>query len=224
MSAAAISIPTLWLRRDEYIQQHLSFAATVIQVCVLTVNGQQVFGSLGAPHPDTGVVEFRAHSRLEGIVVPPKPGAPVRADYEATADRYAFFSEVVEVVGPMCWKLARPTTVERKDKRLSRRIRVAGEQGFSLHLQVGKELVQFSLTDMSAGGLGFTFDPAKSDLVAGQVLPGTLQMPGHRAVEVKLEIRHVRAGEGSHVAGSRFRQVAYADRMALRRLVAAWGT
>lgn len=226
MSAAAkaVSMPTLWLRRDEDIQQHLAFAAAVIQVCVLTVNGQQIFGTMGAPDPDTGVFEFRAHSRLEGVVVPPRPGAAVRADYEAVADRYAFFSEVVAVSGPMCWKLAPPTTVERKDKRLSRRIQVANEKGFSLHLQVGKELVAFQLSDMSAGGLGFSYDPEKTPLDAGHVLPGTLQIPGHRAVEVKLEIRHVRPVGGAHVAGARFRQVAYADRMALRRLVAAWGS
>jgi hypothetical protein len=42
-------------------------------------------------------------------------------------------------------------------------------------------------------------------------------------VEVKLEIRHVRQNDGRGLAGTRFRQIAYADRMAVRRLVAAWG-
>jgi hypothetical protein len=225
MSAAAqpASMPTLWLRRPDLIQQHLEFASGVIQVCVLSVGGQQVFGQMGPPDPVTGVFEFKAHGRLEGIVIPPRPGAPVRVDYEAVADRFAFFSEVLDVRSPLSWRLARPTTVERKDKRLSRRIQIDGDSGFSLHLQIGKELVVFPLKDLSAGGVGFGFDQSKTPLDTGNVLPGTLQIPGHRAVEVKLEIRHVRQNDGRGLAGTRFRQIAYADRMAVRRLVAAWG-
>lgn len=224
MSAAAhtvsSTIPTLWLRRPERIQQHLEFAAHEIQVCVLSVGGQQVFGRVSAPSEKGGCVHFEAHGRLEGIVIPPQPGAPVRIDYEGESDRYTFFSEIVEVRGALSWTLASPNAIERKDKRQSSRTAVEGEAGFSLHLQVAQQWVSFPMLDLSDGGVAFRFDPQTLPLVPGELLSGTLKIPGHRAIEVTLEVRYVQGPGSSDIVGTRFRQIGYDDRLAVRSLVA----
>ena len=224
MSAAAhtvaSTIPTLWLRRPERIHQHLEFAAHEIQVCVLSVGGQQVFGRVSAPSEKGGCFEFEAHGRLEGIVLPPRPGATVRLDYEGEADRYAFFSEVVEVRGPLSWTLASPNAIERKDKRQSTRLAIEGEFGFGLHLQVAQQWMSFPLLDISDGGVAFRFDAENMPLLPGELLSGTLQIPGHRSIEVKLEVRYVQDPESGGIAGTRFRQIGYDDRMVVRSLVA----
>ncbi len=223
MNAAveSLSMPTLWLRRPEAVQQHLEFAASTIRVCVVSFGGQQVQGVLTSPDPTTGEFDFLVHSSLEGIAIPPQVGMPARIDYEGKTDRFVFFTEVLEVEGPLRWRLAQPLTVERQDKRLSRRICVLGEQGFSLHLHLDGVLVPFELLDMSAGGLALTYDPEKTPLKVGDVLRGVLRLPGPTTFEVEIELRHTRQNGLHRVAGTRFEEITYDNRMAVRRLIAA---
>ena len=223
MSAAveSLSMPTLWLRRPEAVQQHLEFAASEIRVCVVSVGGQQVRGELTSPDTVSGQFDFQVHSSLKGVAIPPHAGMPARVDYEGKTDRFAFFTEVVEVTSPMRWRLAQPLTVERQDKRLSRRICVLGEPGFSLHLHVDGVLVRFELLDLSAGGLALTFDQEKTPLKVGEILRGVLRLPGPVTFKIELTLRHTRQNGLHHVAGARFEQITYDDRMTIRRLIAA---
>ena len=223
MSAAVTEIPPLWLRHPEEVTKHLEFASSKIKACVLSVGGYQVFGWMSF---DGEQLVFAVHERLEGLVSAPRAGQPVECAYEAKADRYQFLSSVEDVIGPMHWVLARPATVERRDKRVDRRIEVVDRPGFNLEIEHpdGTSSIQ-PLLDLSAGGFAFLFSPHDRKWRAGELATGVLHVEGLGALVVQVEIRHTRdlaPHRNRHAAGTRLRRISYSDRMALTRFVAAW--
>ena len=228
MSAAADStrlgatIPPLWLRRPEDVAAHLEFASAKIKACVLSVGGYQVFGWMSWD----GQLVFTVHERLEGLVSSPREGQPVEVAYEAKADRYQFLTQVNEVIGPMHWVLATPNTVERRDKRVDRRIEVIDRPGFNLEIEHANGTSSIHpLMDLSGGGFAFLFDPADHKWSAGSMATGVLHVQGLGALVVQVEVRHTRdlsPQRNRHAAGARLRRISYSDRMALSRFVAAF--
>lgn len=223
MSAAVTEIPPLWLRRPDEVKAHLEFASAQIKACVLSVGGYQVFGWLSF---DGEALVFAVHERLEGLVAEPREGQPVEVAYEAKADRYQFLSSIASVMGPLHWVLETPGTIERRDKRVDRRIEIVGEPGFNLEIEHANGTSTIHpLMDLSSGGFAFLFRPAERKWRAGEMVTGVLHVEGLGAMVVQVEIRHTRdlgPARALHAAGTRLRRVSYADRMALTRFVASW--
>ncbi len=219
----AVNSP-LWLTSPEDVQSHLMYAAAEIASCVLTVGGLQVHGSIAPPVKD-GSVPFVLDAGLQDIVETPPSGRAVRVDYEGGTDRYTFYSEMITTDILHRWVLAPPRAVERNDRRLVARHRVAGKEGFTVILETGNTIRSFAIVDVSNAGLAFLYKSSDLTLREGQVIEGHVEIPGLEALAVRFEVRNVRTAprqKGQKIAGLRFIELARPERMAIAGALAAW--
>ncbi len=214
----------LWLTRPEDIQAHLIYASVEIPSAVLTVANLQVHGRLALPEEDSGQVSFVVDNSLEGLVNPPPPGRALKVEYEGEEDAFTFYSEMMGTDLLKRWVLAAPRTVERTNQRLVARHLVAGNPDFSLNVQLPTGRKELALRDISNSGLSFAVSAPDAPPV-GSLIPGTLEVPGLQALGLSMEIRHSRPlpGDASRtLIGTKFSDLAHAERTALARALAAW--
>lgn len=214
----------LWLTRPEDIQAHLIYASSEIPSAVLTVANLQVHGRLAPPEEDAGQVAFIVDSSLDGLVNPPPPGRALKVEYEGNEDAFTFFSEMVGTDLLKRWVIALPRTVERTNQRLVARHIVAGNPEFGLTVQIRTGRQSVALRDVSNAGLSFSVHSGDAP-APGSIAEGTLEVPGLQAVEISMEIRHVRPVPGNasrSLVGVKFVQLPHAERTALARALAAW--
>jgi len=215
----------LYLTRPQDVQAHLTFAAMEIGKVVLTLQGRQIYGTMGSPDPDTGRVPFEVDHQLADLIGAPPLGRAVRVTYEHRDSAYAFFSEIEESGGPLAWVLQRPSTVERTDRRLVTRLEVADEAGFEVHIGEGDLLRGYPLMDVSSAGVAYYYDPQMVPFQAGNRHSAELRIPGHAPINIILEIRNTRpdrqSGRGN-IAGVSFVRLGAVERSQISKAIAQW--
>lgn len=214
----------LYLTRPQDVQAHLIFAAMEIGQAILTLQGRQIYGTLGSPDPENGRVHFSVDHQLADLVGAPEVGRAVRVTYEHRDSAYAFFSEIEAAESPLAWVLQLPRTVERTDRRLVSRHDVSDEHGFEVVIHDGGELNVYKLGDVSSAGLSFYFDPHASPFQVAQRFGAALRLPGNEPIELTLEIRNSRphCGGAGHIAGVSFVRLGPVERNRIAKALAVW--
>ncbi len=213
----------LYLTRPQDVQAHLIFAAAEIGEAILTLQGRQIYGTLGSPDPESGRVRFAVDHQLADLVGRPEAGRAVRVTYEHRDSAYAFFSEIEATEGPLAWVLQLPSTVERTDRRLVSRYDVSGERGFEVTIAEGDTFKTHKLGDISSAGLAFRFDPRAGAFQVAQRYGAELRLPGSAPIDVTLEIRNSRpCHSGGHIAGASFVRLGAVERSRIAKALAAW--
>ena len=116
--------------------------------------------------------------------------------------------------------------MERDQRRLVRRHRVMGRQGFlfAAHIE-GQGEQQMALYDVAAAGISFVF-PAHKAVKVGDVFSGSVHVPGSESVSVSAEVRNVRPVPGdskNKLAGCRFSEIQPAALESLSQALAKLG-
>jgi len=215
----------LYLTRPQDVHAHLIFAAMEIGQAVLTLQGRQIYGTLGSPDPNSGRISFEVDQQLADLIGAPPLGRAVRITYEHKDSAYAFFSEIEESCGPLAWVLQLPRTVERTDRRLVSRLNVSEASGFEVRIGDGELKRGYPLMDVSSAGIAFYYDPKLVPFGEGNRHAATLHLPDHIPVNVTLEIRNTRpdrqTGRG-HIAGVSFVRLGATERKMIGRALAVW--
>ena len=126
----------------------------------------------------------------------PCPIGPVVVRYRLEGGAYTFLSHVGAVDGNGRQPLEAPLLVERRDYRRSTRFEADGV-GLTVELGLGDLLVDASVTEASASGLGLEGLDAPEDLRPGRRLFGWLLVHGQRYVRLDVDLRWLVADEGS---------------------------
>jgi len=215
----------LYLTRPQDVQAHLVFAAMEIGHVVLTLQGRQIYGTLGSPDPDTGRLPFEVDHQLADLIGTPPLGRAVRVTYEHRDSAYAFFSEIEESGGPLAWVLQSPSTVERTDRRTATRLDVCEDAGFEVCIGDGDKLRSYPLLDISNAGVGFYYDPKLMPFQTDGRHTGQLRIPGNEPVTVTMEIRNTRpdrqTGRGN-IAGVSFVRLGAVERSQISKALSRW--
>ncbi len=216
----------MWLTRAEDVVAHLYFAAAEIGAASLELGALKIPGSLSFPNSEEQTFSFFSHGEvsLDGVNI--DEGQIVRFDYSQGESTYSFISEIVEVSETQArrrWKIRFPNAIERNERRLVRRHRVLGRQGFSVTTdRLGDRLPQ-KLYDIAAAGLSIVV-PTRNDLKVGEGFTGSLHLPGREPIPCQIELRNIRPfpGDPNHkLAGCRFASLNDSDREAVSSLLAS---
>lgn len=221
MSANLISGAHCFNRRPD-ILAHLVWSAS--QAAAITVTGPGVF--------TTGVMvvessEFCSplgmQDRLLFLPDDPldvSPKGTLRVEMICDRDRYIFYTSVQEVTnGTLVLDL--PRSVERTDRRQALRVKVLGDPAYKLDVHNKTYIQSAAIHDLSYVGVGIAHDPTNARLEVGDILVGTLHIPG-RSMDLQLDVRNVRplANQAPmQVYGCRTARIADADRRAVVELV-----
>ncbi len=204
----------MWLTREEDVVSHLYFAAAEIGSATMEFGSFQVPGSLSFPNPEQGTFSFFTHGEVDLSQSPIKQGDVVRFSYSQGDATYTFLSNVEDISDQAArrrWRIKFPNAVERDQRRLVRRHRVMGRQGFQFSATMpGRGRQQVALYDVAAAGISFVF-PSREKIKVGDSFSGTVEVPGTDPVKVSVEVRNVRPVPGdpkNRLAGCRFSEIA----------------
>jgi hypothetical protein len=199
----------LWLVRDEDVVSHLFFVAAEIGQASLEIGGLVISGTFSFPNAETRSISLFSTGEIDLSGAGIAAGVVVRVKYSQGECAYSFLSELAGVEdsgGRRRWRVAFPRMVERNERRIVRRHRVFGRNGFKLHLDVGVEGQERGLYDISAAGVSFVIDAGDKSLSLGKNYTGTITVPGCEPIAVMLELRNLRPlpGDGERrLAGCR---------------------
>ena len=204
----------MWLTREEDVVSHLYFAAAEIGSATMEFGSFQVPGSLSFPNPEQGTFSFFTHGEVDLSQSPIKQGDVVRFSYSQGDATYTFLSNVEDISDQSArrrWRIKFPNAVERDQRRLVRRHRVMGRQGFYFSTTLaGYGRGQMALYDVAAAGISFVY-PAREKIKVGDSFSGEVEVPGSTPVAVTVEVRNVRPVPGdakNKLAGCRFSHIA----------------
>ena len=208
-----------WLSRTEDVTAHLLYAATEIGEAELDGSGGTIRCTFNMPMNTTSVVSMRM---VDDDSSRPKAGQVVRVRYSRGNSSYGFLTRISSVANNEQVLLEAPVAIERNERRIVARHQFAqGGGGFRFCPVMGDgRRWSLALSDMSAAGLGFVFDPARMALDEGDSLRGSVQIPGAHAVPVVLEVRNIRDSStvpGHKIAGCRFARIELSERRRLQR-------
>jgi hypothetical protein len=216
----------MWLTRKEDVVSHLYFAAAEIGAATMEFGSFQVPGSLSFPNPEQGTFSFFTHGEVDISMSPISEGDVVRFRYSQGDATYTFISSVQDISDQAArrrWRITFPNAVERDQRRLVRRHRVMGRQGFHFStLLVGRGHQQMPLYDVAAAGISFVFEVREGFKVGAEV-EGKVQVPGCDPFSVYLEVRNVRPLPGDakrKLAGCRFVGLGHSEQGALAQALA----
>ena len=216
----------MWLTREGDVVSHLYFAAAEIGSATMEFGSFQVPGSLSFPNPETGTFSFFTHGEVDISRNPISEGDVVRFRYSQGEATYTFLSSVEDISDQAArrrWRIKFPNAVERDQRRLVRRHRVMGRQGFHFSTSlVGRGHQQLALYDVAAAGISFIF-PVRERFSIGNEFAGTVQVPGCNPIGVRLELRNIRPVPGdtkNKLARCRFLELATSDLEALAQALA----
>ena len=201
-----------FVSQEEAVVAHLFWAMIAVERMTVQVAGKAVSGRMLAPDPDVRAVIFEPDP---GQTIPERvlrKGKIVLAKYASLSDEYQFKSQIIEA-GPAIWTLSIPRDVRRNDRRMIMRRNVQMSRRITVQVQrrdgSSRTLI---LHDLSPAGLGIVYDPQLDQFEDGQILKGSLHIPGHDSIAVRFEVVNVRnIGEhASHrVAGCRFQGLGF---------------
>ncbi|MDP6931630.1 MAG: hypothetical protein QGG40_01880 [Myxococcota bacterium] len=201
-----------YLNREEDVLSHLLWASVEVRQAKVQVQGRTVRGALRMPDPSARVVPFVLDESYIDFDNTPKEGAVVQVEYSSAADTYSFLTNIAMVVDPSKWRLDFPKVIERTDRRMMRRHRVADRPGFGFHLKDAKGVLHLLMVnDINSVGVGVIFDPRRVKLENEQFITATLTLPGCEPREISAEVRNVRRKPGDsdlRIAGCRLSGIA----------------
>lgn len=179
---------TLWLVRAGDVLAHLAYVATLAVPAVLTGPGFRVRGTF--LQPGSAGCRFRP-APDESVALPPA-GTALRADYAGNADQYAFYSRFVWFAENGDWLLELPRTVERGDRRLNERHRVARTAGVTFRITEWADKPELVVHDISMGGLAVIHEPPVRPMITEDLVDGELELPAEEPIRLCVEVRHVK--------------------------------
>jgi len=216
----------MWLTREEDVVSHLYFAAAEIGSATMEFGSFQVPGSLSFPNPEQKTFSFFTHGEVDISKNPISEGDVVRFRYSQGDSTYTFISSVQDISDQAArrrWRISFPNAVERDQRRLVRRHRVMGRQGFHFSsLLVGRGHQQMALYDVAAAGVSFVFE-VREGFKVGAEIEGEVRVPGCEPFRVHLEVRNIRPLPGDDkrkLAGCRFVSLAPSKQEALAQALA----
>jgi hypothetical protein len=216
----------MWLTRVEDVVSHLYFAAAEIGSATMEFGSFQVPGSLSFPNPEQRTFSFFTHGEVDISLNPISEGDVVRFHYSQGDATYTFISSVEDISDQAArrrWRILFPNVVERDQRRLVRRHRVMGRQGFFFStLRVGRGHQQMALYDVATAGISLVFE-AHEGFKVGDEFEGKVQVPGCEPFSAYLEVRNVRPLPGDakrKLAGCRFVGLGSSDQEALAQALA----
>lgn len=184
---AHMEVGTLWLTRPVDVVAHLTYVASTEAVVTLSGPGFTVRGNFSAP--GTSGAKFQpAH----GSVAPPPLGTPIRVEYAGSVDQYAFYSRYCWLSEGGDWVIEVPRTVERGDRRLSERHRLARTSGVTLCVTEWKGRPEFVVHDVSVNGLAVISEPDAHPVTLDDLLDCELNLPAEDPVSLCVEVRNIR--------------------------------
>ncbi len=207
-----------WLSRTDDVTAHLLYAAAEIGEAEMDGSAGTIRCTFNVPIAPTSLVSMRLFDEAGSM---PKPGQVVRVRYSRGASSYGFLSRISSVTEQQQVILEAPVTIERNERRIVARHqfgRGGGGFRFCPVMDDGRRW-SLSLSDMSAAGLGFVFDPERMALEVGDSLRGSVQIPGAHGVPVVLEVRNLRDSPsvpGHKIAGCRFARIELSERRRLQ--------
>jgi len=179
---------TLWLTRASDVLAHLTYMCALGGPVVMSGPGFRVRGTF--VQAGSSGLRFRPAS-VEGQPLP-AAGTAVRADYAGNNDQYAFYSRFVWFAENGDWLVEAPRTVERSDRRLNERHRVARTAGVTFRITELADKPELVVHDVSVGGLAVIHEPPVRALVAEELLDGELNLPAEEPIRLCVEVRHVK--------------------------------
>jgi hypothetical protein len=152
--------------------------------------------------------------------------AVVRVSYVIDGRPFGFLSTVIGRLDATRWVLAVPRSLDRGDRRGTRRVPISEEDGLRLRIDLGlDEPVVVCPRDLSCGGLSFSL-PAALAPVEGTALPLRLLLGGESSIPLLVAVANVRADPGSPegvVVGCRIIGASAFDQAALARVIVDLG-
>lgn len=205
---------TGWQVDTADVLSHIFYAVGNTDRVLVTWEKGDFSGTLS--YPDGDGVFIVATGALPAL----RPGAPICVEYDGPGDTYRFYTEVVELRdGKIRAQL--PYAVERTDRRLTGRVEVPVESGFTFETDEFGEPRTFALRDISVGGVCLQ-DNGETPFEMGSLLPGLLHLPGQEPMQVCLELLHMRLARGSIVIGTRIAAISIRERGRLARFLVGW--
>jgi hypothetical protein len=198
---------TEFLSREEAVVAHLFWAMLAVEQVSVMISGRAVSGTLLAPDSEAHAVVF---SPTPGQSLPDrvlKKGKIVLVKYASLDDEYQFKSQILQV-DAVKWLLAIPRDIRRNDRRMIERSLVYASRRHTVSVlkSDGRHRVLL-VHDLSPAGIGITYDSQIDRFKEGQVLRGTLNLPGHDDLDIRFEVVTicVFSGDASHcLMGCRF--------------------
>ena len=218
---------TVWLTSPEEIEPHLVFLAVEVGVVSVSLEDCVVQGRVLVPTV-ARFIPFAPDPAYEGVLAPPSAQTSVRMDYQAWDDTYTFHTRIVGLNAQGHWLLMPPRSIERGDRRIVHRHRVAGDKAFELHLEgpwQPRGAQPFALYDISTDGIGFLYDPSRHPLDTGEILTGRVSVGDALDMAILLRVAHTRClkeGAPDWLAGARYLDLGLAHRLELARNVTIW--
>jgi hypothetical protein len=201
-----------FVTQEEAVVAHLFWAMISVERLTVQVAGRAVAGRMLAPDPDARAVVFEPDP---GQVLPERAlrkGKIVLAKYASLSDEYQFKSQLIDI-GPAKWLMSIPRDIRRNDRRMILRRNVQTSRSITMQIARSDGSARTLLVhDLSPAGVGIAYDPQLDRFEDGQVLRGSLHIPGHDSMVVRFEVVNVRAlGEhASHrVVGCRFQGLGF---------------
>ena len=213
-----------WLTTGDEVISHLFFAAAEIGAVEIDLGPRTVPGALAFPEPSEGTISFYVSDAIERVDCPAEGGV-VRVRYTRGNAAYSFLTEIRELRNDRCWELVFPRTVERTERRATRRYNVLGLPGFEVNLGTGDQQSRsLQMFDLSIAGLSIVFEPDRNDISPGQPIRGTLGLGPKIQIPFLAEVCHVRdlqGGSGERLAGCRIIGMNSKNRMSIGRTLSA---
>jgi len=211
-----------FVTHKEDVVAHLFWAMAAVEVVTVVLGGRSVSGRMLSPDPDEQAVVFEpspGHEMPERML---RKGKIVLTKYASLTDEYQFRSQLIDAQ-PAKWLLAIPRDIRRNDRRMVLRHELMGSERVTVVVQQsdGRDRILL-VKDLSPAGLGVTYDPKLNEFVEGQVLRGSLHIPGSDSIPVRFEVVGVHEGEegvSEQIFGARFHGLGFSGCETIARIM-----
>lgn len=211
-----------FVTHQEDVVAHLFWAMAAVEVVTVVLGGRSISGRMLSPDPDAQAVVFEpspGHDMPERML---RTGKVVLTKYASLTDEYQFRSQLLDVQ-PAKWLLAIPRDIRRNDRRMVLRHELMGSERVTVVIKQpdGQDRILL-VKDLSPAGLGVTYDPKLNEFVEGQVLRGSLHIPGSDSIPVRFEVIGVHEGEeggSEQIFGARFHGLGFSGCETIARIM-----
>lgn len=192
---------TSWMSRDNEVVAHLRVAIDEIDFVTVEAGRESQFAYLSLVPGETRF--FLLHTGGDAVFPAAEVGAVVKVGYERGSSAHEFLSVVMERRPGGTLAIAFPQFIERRERRVSQRVRVRRDASVALFTDRGSE---FNVYDISTSGIGFVAGPKEAQQVTADGVRGVLTLGEGCKVNVWLDVRHTRAlgTTGKMFVGARF--------------------
>ena len=192
---------TSWMSRDNEVVAHLRVAIDEVDFVTVEAGRESQFATLSLVPGETRY--FLLHTGGDAVFPAAEVGAVIKVGYERGSSAHEFLSVVMERRPGGALAVAFPQFIERRERRVSRRVHVRRDASVALFTDRGSE---FNVYDISTSGLAFVAGPKEAKRVASDGVRGVLTLSEDCRINVWLDVRHTRAlgTTGKMIVGARF--------------------